>query len=345
MKDRKRMNEERTTIFSKIKRMVKDKVYDLQVAAYAKRSHKKTKNMDRAKRADLIFYIAIIALPIVQACIFYIGVNFNSFLLGFQEYNVETFKYEFKGLVNFKRIWDDITRQKTMLICLKNSLLAYAVTIGISLPLTLFFSYFIYKKMLGAGLFKVLLFVPQIIPSMILATMYLFFCNYSVPAMSEAVTGEKAVGLFSQGTGTMLAALLFFQVFTGFGSGVIMYSSTMGGIDESIVEAAKLDGANALQEFWHITLPLIFPTLSTFVTVGVAGIFTNQLGLFALFGASGDAYVECWTFGYFLYAKTVNAGPAMYPELSAYGLILTAVAVPLVYLMKFLLAKLGPSLD
>ena len=93
MKDRKRMNEERTTIFSKIKRMVKDKAYDLQVAAYAQRSHKKTKNMDRAKRADLIFYIAIIALPIVQACIFYIGVNFNSFLLGFQEYNVETFKY------------------------------------------------------------------------------------------------------------------------------------------------------------------------------------------------------------------------------------------------------------
>ena len=345
MKDKRRINEERTTIFSKIKRGIKDKVYDLQVAAYAKLPHKKTKNMNNVKRADLFFYIALIALPVFQICIFYFGVNFNSFLLGFQEYNVDTFTYEFKGLVNFKRIWDDLTRQETMLICLKNSLLAYAVTIGISLPLTLFFSYFIYKKMLGAGIFKVLLFVPQIIPSMILATMYLYFCNYSVPAISEAITGEKALGLFSRGTESMIGALLFFQVFTGFGSGVIMYSSTMGGIDESIVEAAKLDGANTLQEFWYITLPLIFPTLSTFVTVGVAGIFTNQLGLFALFGASGDAYVECWTFGYFLYAKTVNASAAMYPELSAYGLILTALAVPLVYLMKFLLAKLGPSLD
>ena len=345
MKDRRPINEERTTIFSKIKRAVKDKAYDLQVAAYAKLPHKKTKNINSMKRADLFFYIALIALPVLHISIFYFGVNFNSFLLGFQEYNVETYKYEFKGLVNFKRIWDDITRQQTLLICLKNALLAYAVSITISLPLTLFFSYYIYKKMLASGFFRVLLFVPQMIPSMVLATMYFFFCNNSVPAIMETITGEKALGLFSQGTGTMLGALLFYGVFTGFGSSVLMYSNTMRGIDESIVEAAKLDGTNELQEFWYITLPLIFPTLSTFITLGVAGIFTNELHLFALFGASGDAYVECWTIGYFLFAKTVNASAAMYPELSAYGLILTAFAVPLVYLMKFLMAKFGPSLD
>lgn len=306
---------------------------------------RKQQTLQTAKMKDLIFYIGIIALPIVQVLIFYFGVNFRSFFLAFQKYNPDTLKYEFAGLLNFDNIFFYMTHENTLLTCIKNSVLAYVVTTGVSLPLCLLFSYYIYKKFLAHKFFKVFLFIPSIIPSMILSTMFLYFANYSLPNIMNTLFGIEMKGLFSAGSEVMLTTLLAYGILTGFGGGVIMYSSAMSSIDSSIIEAAQIDGASSIQEFIYIVLPLIFPTLSTFITVGVAGLFTNQLGLFSLFGADGAAYVDCWTIGYYLYMNTVNASSARYPELAAYGMMLTIIAVPLVYGMKFLLAKLGPKVD
>ena len=46
------------------------------------------KKFNRSKRIELIFYIFMLAYPVVQFCIFYLGVNFNSILLAFQKIDV-----------------------------------------------------------------------------------------------------------------------------------------------------------------------------------------------------------------------------------------------------------------
>ena len=336
---------ERISLFSRLIGKIKDFIYDLQVKVASRNGGQRQKTLHAAKVKDLIFYIGLIALPILQISIFYFGVNFRSFFLAFQKYNPETMQFEFAGWVNFDNIFFYMTHENTLLTCIKNSILAYVVTTGVSLPLCLLFSYYIYKKFFAHKFFKVFLFIPSIIPSMILSTMFLYFANYSLPDIMGTFFGIEMKGLFASGSEVMLITLLVYGIFTGCGGGVIMYTSAMSSIDSSIIEAAQIDGASSIQEFFHIVLPLIFPTLSTFVTVGVAGLFTNQLGLFSLFGADGAAYVDCWTIGYYLYMNTVNATSARYPELAAYGMMLTVIAVPLVYGMKFLLAKLGPKMD
>ena len=54
-----------------------------------------------AKRREMLFYILMIALPVLQFCIFYIGVNFNSILLAFQTYDREGNTFRFAGFENF----------------------------------------------------------------------------------------------------------------------------------------------------------------------------------------------------------------------------------------------------
>ena len=208
--------------------------------------------------------------------------------------------------------------------------------------MSLIFSYFIYKKFFGSKFFKFFLFLPSIISSIAMILMFSYFAEDAYPDLVQKwfSLNTKPNGLLSDLKTTMFA-VLFYATFTGFGTSVIMYSSAMNNINESLPEAAKIDGANSMQEFLSISVPLIWPTIVTFLVVGVAGIFTNQVGLYAFFGGAADLRV--YTFGYYLYKETVDGTQASYPYLAAMGLVMTLFAVPLTYTFKWLLEKNGPS--
>jgi ABC-type sugar transport system permease subunit len=230
-----------------------------------------------------------------------------------------------------------------LLIAAENSLVVYFLSLVIGTPLGLFFSYYIYKKMPGSSAFRVLLFMPSIVSGIVMVAMFQFFVEQAVPQLWKDVFGIEIRGLI-ENPDTRFGTILFFCIWSGFGTSVLMYSNAMSGISQEIVESAHLDGATGIREFISITFPMIFPTLSTFLITGVAGIFTNQFALYSFYG--GGASPEIQTYGYYMYMKTKNAtSEAEYPILSAMGLWMTVVAVPLTLVVKWLLEKFGPSED
>jgi ABC-type sugar transport system permease subunit len=148
---------------------------------------------------------------------------------------------------------------------------------------------------------------------------------------------------------TTFGTVLFFNVWVSFGINVLMFSNAMGNIDESVVESAQLDGVNLIQEFFHITIPSVWPTVVSCTIITVAGIFTNQMYLYDLFGDGGK--FEIASIGYFLYQKASIADMVKTPTepsmgiLSALGLIFTLILVPSSMILKKLLTRLGPSVD
>lgn len=74
---------------------------------------------------DQLFYILLLAFPLAQFCIFYIGVNFNSFLLAFQTYNTQTSAFQWDFGANFSQVWRELTTSSMLLDMLKNSLIAW----------------------------------------------------------------------------------------------------------------------------------------------------------------------------------------------------------------------------
>ena len=300
----------------------------------------------KRRTKQTIFYWSILALPLLQFGIFYVGVNFNSLLLAFRQFDVMTNESSFVGFSNFAQVFRDIGQLEYLHIAFRNSLLLCAVNLVFGTGFALLFSYYIYKKRLFAGMFKVFLFIPHIISAVIMVTIYKFFVDRAIPYFAQTLFSVEMSGLLAD-PDTVFGTVLFFAVWVSFGTQTIMYTGAMSGISDSVVEAAKLDGVTPLKEFWFITLPSIFPTVVTFVVVCVAGIFTNQMHLYSFYGQNAE--YKLYNIGYFLYSETQSAAGSgyymEYPYLSAFGLVLTCIAVPLTLIVRWAMNKFGPKAD
>lgn len=85
--------------------------------------------------------------------------------------------------------------------------------------------------------------------------------------------------------------LLFFSVWKGIGYGSVMYLAALMGIDTSIYDSAKIDGANVFQRIFYVTIPMIMPTTIILLLLAVGGIFKGNFDMFYnLVGNNGLLY-------------------------------------------------------
>lgn len=292
----------------------------------------------------LIFYIALLVFPLIQFAVFYIYVNFNSIIMAFSSYvdtgsgYAQTFGFS-QFASNMSKVFETFGKSPHIIT---NSLILFCFDTLLGLPLALIFSFYIYKKRPMSKIFRVTLFMPQIISGVVFASIY----AYLLSAIGSAFGAEYNFLSAQAGVDKNRIAMILFSVAMSFGVNVLLFSGSMGNINPSLVEAAELDGCNSMQEFYHVALPSIFPTIISFVVVGLAGIFTNQMFL---------AYINLPnhsldTVGYFLYYQaaasdyvTHSTNNLNYPQLSCISLLITVILFPLTVCIKKLLEKYGPS--
>ena len=298
------------------------------------------------KQKDFIFVICLSVLPLVQYGIFYLYVNINTVILSFQKYVITDGHgvYSFVGLDNFKAVWSEFTMGTLLIDSITNSLKYYFLNLFLGTTLALVFSYYIYKRYFGSRFFKVMLFLPSIVSSIVLITLFKFFSEHAVPELLSDVFGIKVMPLLSNHE-TSFGTVLFYTIWTGFGTSILLYTGSMSGISPEIIEAGKMDGVGLIREFISIVIPLIFPTLSTFLLTGFTAIFVSDMNLFSFFGEELTTNRDI-NFGYYLLraerrAKSISD----FPKLAALGVMLTCVAVPLTFCFRKLLKKFGPSID
>ena len=299
-------------------------------------------NFMRTKRNKMLFYILGMALPVAQFLVFYIGVNVNSLLLAFRSYS-NTGGYAWVGFQNFIDFFHNWSEYSYYGYSLRNSLILLCATM-LTTFIALIFSYFITKKFVGAGFFRTILFLPNICSVIVMVTMFNYFVENFIPEVLHMITGKTYPGLLSSGNmDQTLAVVLFYTVWAGFGTQILMYTGAMSGISESVVEAAELDGITPLKEFIYITIPMIWPTLTTFLVTNVAQTFINQMNLFSFFGTHAE--YQLYTFGYYLYMNTQQGSLTDYPYLVAIGIFLTLICVPLTLGVRKVLEKFGPKAE
>ena len=221
-------------------------------------------------RRSVLFYSLMIAWPVLQLCVFYIGVNFNSILLAFKDFGLSQTEYTW-SFNNFK-LWFDFSDPAfggLIPDALKVSLKAYAISLVVGLPLGLFFSYYIFKKLPMSGFFRVVLFIPTIVSSIVLVSMYRLFVNDVIYESVKESSLFKSLGIvqkrpYLDSTEDRFATMMVYNVFVSFGTSVLMYSNKMSTISPEIIESAQLDGAGAFKEFFYIVLPMTLSTIRYF---------------------------------------------------------------------------------
>lgn len=301
------------------------------------------RNNSKSNRRDLFFCILLLLWPTLQFSIFYIGVNFNSFLMMFQRYDGDVGGFVTSGenfVQNLKIIggWfvEDGHIAKGFGNALTMSLLCWGTTLLIGMPLGLFFSYFIFKKYKGSSFFRIILYLPSIISGLILMVIFKYFVN---DTLSQWLNVDPII--YNSDYHVRRLLIIGFNLWFSFGISCLMYSNAMSEISPEIIESAQLDGCKGFKEFWHICVPMVWPTISVFLVNSLATIFVNQANILSLYGT--DAMEEIQTIGYYMFVM-VKKGKDQYPTMALLGIMFSLVAIPLTLGIRKLLEKVGPSM-
>ena len=286
----------------------------------------------------------VLAYPLICFLVFYVFVNANSIIMAFQRIDVYGNK-TFYGIENFRAYFGKMFDGSGTLVStsIKNSLLMYVINLVICLPLYILFSYMLYKKCFLHKTIRFIVMVPQVVSSFVICMLFKNFTGGALPDLMKSLGVPNFPNLLKD-VKYMFPTSLFYMIWISFAGSLIVYPNAMKEIDQGITESAQIDGVETMwQELRYIILPLIFPTLSTFLITGFAGIFLNCGPLIEFYLYEADTGI--YNMGYYFVSKVMTGKTMEYPELAAGGLILTFVSAPLTYLVKFILDKLDPVED
>ena len=303
---------------------------------------KKQTGMLTQKKYDLIFFWIIAALPMGVWAFNYFLVNSGSFFLAFQAYDesgVRHFSFD-----SFKRVFSELVAGGWFTDTLIRSFWLYVMNVLVTAIAPIFLAYFMYKKMPMSGFFKVVLFIPNIVSGVVVISAYKYMVDRIIPELMLDWFGiNLGLGLLSETTtrfGTIIFQWLWFNITSGF----IMTIGVMNSTDAHTIEAGIIDGCNMWQEFWHIVLPHVYPTLSIGFIYGFSSLFLADFGLYTYYGTSAPQ--DLWTMGYAHTIMSIKKGGEFeYPFLSAWGLCESALILPVTYFYKWAVGKFGPSED
>ncbi|MBR3107122.1 MAG: sugar ABC transporter permease [Clostridia bacterium] len=113
------------------------------------------------------------------------------------------------------------------------------------------------------------------------------------------------------------------------GWAAIMYLAAISGIDEQMIEAAKVDGATRMQIIWHITIPSLLPTYFVIVMLNLANFLSNGMEQYYVFqNAFNQDYIE--VLDLYVY-NMATSGTGMYPLSTAISILKSVVSVALLF--------------
>lgn len=217
---------------------------------------------------SLILIIIFVFNPMIQA-----------FLTSFQTGMVNNL--EFGGFANYERLWTDPTFKKALF----NTLLFLVVQVPVMILLALAISSMLNnKKLKFRGMFRTAIFLPCVTSlvaySIIFKSLFANDGFINGLLMNLNLISEPINWLTSTGFARLLIIIAITWRWTGYN--MIFYLSGLQSIDDSIYEAANIDGANGFQKFRSITLPLLkpiilFTTINS--TIGTLQLFDETMNI------------------------------------------------------------------
>lgn len=227
----------------------------------------------RAFWKNNIINTSMAALPFLEFLLFGLFPMVVCIILSFTElhsYNLS--RAEWVGFDNYKRLWDE----RSMIgLSIRNTLI-FASVVPIRLVLNVWLSNALYSRPFGNKFSRVILFIPQVLSgvAITLAWQWIFEENYGVLNTLLAAVGLPKIPFFTNEhffrPATILIALY------GSATNVVMLEGNFAVLDKSLMEAARLDGANERQVFWNVKFPQLTPTLFYLLTMGLIGALQEQ---------------------------------------------------------------------
>ena len=308
----------------------------------------KPQRKKRKKSAnEIAFMIVMMAIPVVHFCVFWLYINIDSIFLSFKRFDMVNGVWKWSGFDNYKELWQAFIKEGSVLpSALWNSFSVFLWNDFVIVPISLFCSYMLYKKMPLNNVFKVIFFLPSIISATVLTLSYSYMLNSFIPSLFESLGLEDLVpfGGYFANPSTAWWTILIYGLWSGIGGNIVLMSGAMGRIPDEVIEAGKIDGLGLMGEFFHVIVPLIGSTLATLLLMGTAVIFSYFLQPKLILGDAAES-VKGYTIGLYIVNNVRDNGTPQMAMGATIGVICAIVGTPIVVFARKLLEKVFPSYE
>lgn len=282
---------------------------------------------------EIGFLISVGIFPIANFVVFYLYLNFDSFLLAFRTTVGGEYTW---GFENFKLIFEKFASTETstgeLALAFKNTAIWCLITLWNYIP-SMLSTYFIFKKVKGSKFIAFMTMLPSLLP----AAAYVGFIKYIISP--QGGLGYFYATKFNEYAPALLRDSLYanktmivYSMWMGVGMS-LLWNGAMNNISPEILEAGKIDGTTWFSELIRIIIPLIWPTLSVNLMFTVAGLL-GASGPILVFTAGnyGTTTLSFWIFAQVQYADNIELPATM-------GLLMTCISIPLVLFVRYLAEK------
>ena len=286
---------------------------------------------DRFKGASVNLFYAPALIMLVLFSLYPLISGIGISLTSWDGFNPEKI---FVGLSNYVTMLRDanfrMTLINTFIYGIGSTIIQQVLGLGLALLLN--------SKIKGRNLMRAIIYLPALVSAVIMGTMYYFIFQYDTGALNTILSalGLEKVVWFQNATTALIIILVVNSVHFD-GTSMIIYLTGLQGLDQSVVEAASLDGASGWKMFWNITLPGLAPSFTTSVVLNLIG-GLKLFDVIKVLTGGGPGYSTNSVSSYISiqYFDNQNAGYA-----AAMGVVLFIIIAVVTTVMNKGLDKLG----
>ncbi len=237
------------------------------------------------------------------------------------------------GTANYERLLED----KIFWTALKNNFFYLLIQVPVMLVLALILASILNKKDLKfKGFFRTAIFLPCCMAlvsySIVFKTLFAYNGYINTVLLNLGLIESRINWLAQEETAKFVIILALVWRWTGYN--MVFYLAGLQNIDESLYEAAKIDGAGSIKAFFKITLPLLRPTilLTTIMSInGTLQLFDESVNL-----TNGGPANSTLTLSHYIYKSSFVYNPQF-----GYAAAMSYVIFILVAILSFVQMKVG----
>ncbi|MGD6870978.1 carbohydrate ABC transporter permease [Sutcliffiella horikoshii] len=202
------------------------------------------------------FLFLIPGLIILGAFIFY--PMLHAIWLSFTNYNIVN-DAEFIGLENYQALFEDPLFWKV----LGQTLLYLIIVVPALVVLPIFLAILVNKQIKGIGFFRSAYYIP-VVTSMVvvgIAWKWVYADQGVLNYILDSLGIISAPVNWLTSTSTSIFAVMIVTIWKGLGYYMVIYLAGLQSIPDDLYEAADIDGASKWKQIWHITVPLLMPSI------------------------------------------------------------------------------------
>lgn len=218
----------------------------------------KKRKMSRNRRNSLIAY-SFIAPNLLGFLVFTLGPILFAFMLAFMSWDGNN-PIVFVGIQNFIDLLDD-TRFKAAFV---NTIIYAITTVPLTLVAALGLAIILNQKVKGRDIFRTIGFFPYVASLVAVAAVWNMIFSPGAGIVNVLLNNlgvpVESLPKWAADADWAMFTVVLFSVWKFMGYYMVIYLAGLQGISPDLYEASDIDGANALQRFWYITVPQLRPT-------------------------------------------------------------------------------------